>query len=69
MCPAEAYRGQRSGGHGAAGARNEGLSPATTWRELEDRMLRETGLSRKNEQCMIPRLGEVQNREIHGDRK
>ena len=48
--------------------RSEALTQATTWMDLEHRMLSERSRPRRT-QCVIPLIGNVQNRPIHRDKK
>ena len=49
--------------------RNEVLIHATVGMNLEDIMLSERSQTQKAIYCMIPCIGNVQNRQIHTDRK
>ena len=49
--------------------RNETLTPAATWMNLENIMLSERNQSRKATYCMNPFMRNVQNRQIHTDTK
>ena len=41
------------------------LTLATTWMDPENTMLRERSQTQKDTQCVIPLMGNVQNRQIH----
>ena len=45
------------------------LTPATTWMDPENTMLSERSQTQKDTQCVIPLIGNVQNRQIHRDRE
>ena len=45
--------------------RSEALTQATTWTDLEHTTLSERSQTQKLTQCVIPLLGNVQNRQIH----
>ena len=49
--------------------RSEAVTQATAWMDLEHRMLSERSQTQKDTQCVIPFIGNVQNRQIHRDRK
>ena len=45
--------------------RSDTLTQATTWMDLEHTMLSERSQTQKDTQCVIPLIGNVQNRQIH----
>ena len=45
--------------------RQEILTHATTWTQLEDNMLRDITQSQKDKYCMIPLLGSTESSQIH----
>ena len=47
----------------------EVLTPASTWMNLEDMMLRERSQSQKDKHCLIPFAGGPWRSQIHRDRK
>ena len=49
----------------SATKRREALTLATVWTDPENTMLRERSQTRKDTQGVIPRMGNVQNRQIH----
>ena len=49
--------------------RSEALTQAATWVDLEHTMLSERSQTQKDTQCVIPLIGNVQNRQIHRDKK
>ena len=53
----------------AAMKRSEALTQATTWMDLQHTMLSERSQTQKDTQCVIPFIGNVQNRQIHRHRK
>ena len=53
----------------SAMTRSEALTQATTWMDLEHTMVSERSQTQEDTQCVIPFIGNVQNRQIHRDRK
>ena len=49
--------------------RTEAPTLATTWTDPENTMLSERSQTQKDTQCVIPLMGNVQNRQIHRDRE
>ena len=49
--------------------RREALTLTTTWMDLENTMLSGRSQTQKDTQCVIPLMGNVQNRQIHRHRE
>ena len=49
--------------------RGEALTLATTWTDPENTMLSERSQTQKDTQCVIPLMGNVQNRQVHRHRE
>ena len=47
--------------------RGEALTLATTWMDPENAMLSERSQMQKDTRCVIPLMGNVQNRQVHRD--
>ena len=55
--------------HHSARKRREALTLATTWMDPENTMLSERSQTQKDPRCVIPLMGNVQNRQIHRHRE
>ena len=55
--------------HDSATKRGEAPTLATTWTDPENMMLSERSQTQKDTQCVIPLMGNVQNRQVHRHRE
>ena len=55
--------------HHSARKRRKAPTLATTWMDPENTMLSERSQTQKDTQCVIPLMGNVQNRPVHRDRE
>lgn len=67
--PAPQCSGDRTMPHGTTTERKEARTPATTWLDLGNTMLRAQSQTPKVTQCVIPPTENFQNRQIHRDRE